>query len=83
MFFDNKLEATEITHVLVSKEELEQEEFNLNIRRYVDNTPEPEPEDVKAHLIGGVPKIEVKNNKPLFDRYALEPKQFFKEKNKD
>ncbi len=80
--FDNKIEAPKYSR-LVSKEELEKEEFNLNIRRYVDNTPEPEPEDVKAHLIGGVPKIEVKNNKPLFDRYALEPKQFFKEKNKD
>ena len=32
---------------------------NLNIRRYVDNTPPPEPHDVRAHLHGGVPKAEV------------------------
>ncbi|MBO7928051.1 N-6 DNA methylase [Pseudoalteromonas sp. K222D] len=39
--------------------ELEAEEFNLNIRRFVDNSPAPEPHDVKAHLNGGVPADEV------------------------
>jgi len=39
--------------------ELEAEEFNLNIRRYVDNSPAPEPHDVKAHLKGGVPTDEI------------------------
>ncbi|MDO6444197.1 N-6 DNA methylase [Colwellia sp. 1_MG-2023] len=39
--------------------ELEDEEFNLNIRRFVDNSPAPEPHDVKAHLNGGVPADEV------------------------
>jgi len=39
----------------VAKQEIvEQHDYNLNIRRYVDNTPEPEPEDVKAHLMGGM-----------------------------
>ena len=35
--------------------ELEREDFNLNIRRYVDNSPPPEPHDVRAHLHGGIP----------------------------
>jgi len=39
--------------------ELEAEAFNLNIRRYVDNSPAPEPHDVKAHLNGGIPASEV------------------------
>ena len=39
--------------------ELEQEDFNLNIRRYVDNSPPPEPHDVRAHMHGGVPVDEV------------------------
>ena len=34
-------------------------DFNLNIRRYVDNSPPPEPHDVRAHLLGGVPVAEV------------------------
>ncbi len=39
--------------------EIEGEDFNCNIRRYVDNAPPPEPHDVQAHLHGGVPKSEV------------------------
>jgi type I restriction enzyme M protein len=38
---------------------LESEEYNLNIRRFVDNAPPAEPHDVHAHLHGGIPKAEV------------------------
>lgn len=38
---------------------LEDEEYNLNIRRYVDNAPPAEPHDVHAHLHGGIPLNEV------------------------
>ncbi len=44
---------------LVGQNELENEEYNLNIRRYVDNAPPAEPQDVYAHLHGGVPLSEV------------------------
>lgn len=50
--------------------ELEQEEFNLNIRRYVDNSPAPEPHDVKAHLNGGVPADEVNSLESHWQNYA-------------
>jgi len=53
----------------VSIDELKREEFNLNIRRYVDNSPPPEPHDVKAHLFGGIPTVEVDALKPYFDLY--------------
>lgn len=43
----------------VPVEEIEAEDFNCNIRRYVDNAPPPEPQDVRAHLHGGVPRREV------------------------
>jgi len=43
----------------VPVDEIEAEDFNCNIRRYVDNAPPPEPQDVRAHLHGGVPKAEV------------------------
>ena len=39
--------------------EIKAEEYNCNIRRYVDNAPPPEPHDVRAHLHGGVPVSEV------------------------
>jgi type I restriction enzyme M protein len=37
---------------------LESEEYNLNIRRFVDNAPPAEPHDVHAHLKGGIPESE-------------------------
>lgn len=39
--------------------EIAAEDYNCNIRRYVDNAPPPEPHDVRAHLHGGVPVAEV------------------------
>ncbi|TKF32273.1 type I restriction-modification system subunit M [Vibrio kanaloae] len=44
---------------LVHKDELAREDYNLNIRRYVDNSPAPEPQSVKAHLNGGIPTKEI------------------------
>jgi type I restriction enzyme M protein len=43
----------------VPVEEIATEDYNCNIRRYVDNAPPPEPHDVRAHLHGGVPLREV------------------------
>ncbi|RPK39866.1 class I SAM-dependent DNA methyltransferase [Streptomyces sp. ADI93-02] len=43
----------------VKHSELKKNAYNLNIRRYVDNTPPPEPQDVRAHLTGGVPRSEI------------------------
>ena len=57
---------------LVSKQEIvEKHDYNLNIRRYVDNTPDPEPEDVQAHLIGGVPQAEVEARQPDFAKFGV------------
>lgn len=44
---------------LVPVSEIEAEDYNCNIRRYVDNAPPPEPQDVRAHLQGGVPVAEI------------------------
>jgi len=63
---------------LVSKEELAAEEYNLNIRRYVDNAPPPEPHDVHAHLKGGVPINEVTALKDFFDSYPGLLEKLFK-----
>ncbi len=43
----------------VPVEEIAAEDFNCNIRRYVDNAPPAEPHDVRAHLHGGVPVVEI------------------------
>jgi type I restriction enzyme M protein len=58
---------------LVGIGEIEANDWNLNIRRYVDNTPPPEPEDVRAHLLGGVPKAEVAAQAGLLAKFGLDP----------
>jgi type I restriction enzyme M protein len=45
--------------------------FNLSVRRYADNTPEAEPQDVRAHLSGGVPAAEVGARSQLFSFHGL------------
>jgi type I restriction enzyme M protein len=65
---------------VVSRDELRKNEDNLNIRRYADNAPPPEPHDVRAHLQGGVPKAEVAAKQDLFDAHGLDPRQLFKER---
>lgn len=56
---------------------LRDNDYNLNIRRYVDNAPPPEPHDVRAHLLGGVPKAEVEAKTPLFAAHGLDPHDLF------
>ena len=65
---------------LVLKAELETEEFNCNIRRYVDNAPEPTPHDVHAHLKGGLPDSEISTLDNLFACYAGLQQQVFEPK---
>jgi len=61
----------------------EANDFNLNIRRYVDNSPAPEPHDVRAHLLGGVPVAEVTDKRPLFDALGFNPARAFARREND
>ena len=55
---------------LVPHGEIESEEWNCNIRRYVDNAPPPEPHDVRAHLHGGVPLAEIDGLSRFWNNYS-------------
>lgn len=58
---------------IVDIDTLEENDWNLNIRRYADNAPPPEPHDVRAHLVGGIPKSEVEAKAALFASHGLNP----------
>jgi type I restriction enzyme M protein len=68
---------------LVGRAELAENDDNLNIRRYVDTTPAPEPQDVRAHLHGGIPTSEVTSKADLFTAHNLAPDRFFLRKDDD
>jgi type I restriction enzyme M protein len=50
--------------------EIAAEDYNCNIRRYVDNAPPPEPHDVRAHLQGGVPIVEIESLDHFWKNYC-------------
>ena len=72
----NKLRDEDIQHVIdvydayedekryskvVSMDEIRENDYNLNIRRYADTSPPPEQFDVKAILKGGIPVSEIED----------------------
>lgn len=79
--FSNKIEEANYSR-LVDLETIAANDYTLNIRRYVDNTPLPEPEDVKAHLIGGIPITEIEEvQKTLALKFGFDGYQLFRKKN--
>jgi type I restriction enzyme M protein len=68
---------------VVGRAELKEEDDNLNIRLYVDTTPSPEPQDVTAHLRGGVPRMEIEAQADLFATHGLDPDRLFAPRDED
>ena len=62
---------------VVTIDELADNDFNCNVRRYADNAPPPEPQDVRAHLHGGVPMAEIDDVADLLQRAGLDPATLF------
>jgi type I restriction enzyme M protein len=59
--YDKFLEEKRYSKI-VSIEEVRENDYNLNIRRYADTTPPSERFDVVGILHGGIPKIEVEDD---------------------
>ncbi len=76
--FTHKREYPKYSRLVDKSEIVEKHDFNLNIRRYVDNTPDPEPEDVKAHLIGGIPQAEIAAQQDTFAKFGINTNTLFK-----
>ncbi|MFU2158428.1 type I restriction-modification system subunit M [Caldisericum sp. AR60] len=80
--FDSKKDIPKYSR-LVDIKEIEENDFNLNIRRYVDNSPDIEINDVHAHLFGGIPKKEVANYEEQFKKLHIHYQILLNEKDKD
>jgi type I restriction enzyme M protein len=75
--FTLKQELRKYSRLVDTSEIVEKHDYNLNLRRYVDNTPEAEPEDVQAHLIGGIPIGEVTARNDDFSRFGFVAETLF------
>jgi len=78
-----RFEAIDGYSAVVPIEAIEAEGWNLNIRRYADNSPPPEPHDVRAHLVGGVPKVEVEALGSLAGAHGFDPGVLFVERDEE
>lgn len=61
---------------VVELKEIRENDHNLNIRRYVDNAPAPEPQDVHAHLKGGIPEREITEKMALMTAHGFDIRRY-------
>ena len=56
--FTRQLESSKYAR-MVSLAEIEANDYNLNIPRYIDNSAEEDVQDIAAHLLGGIPERDI------------------------
>lgn len=56
--FNNQVEVPGYSH-MATFDEIEQNDFNLNIPRYIDSTEPEDLQDIDAHLNGGIPDRDI------------------------
>jgi type I restriction enzyme M protein len=56
--FTRQLETPKYAR-MVSLAEIEANDYNLNIPRYIDNSAEEDLQDIAAHLLGGIPERDI------------------------
>ncbi len=64
--FNNKLEVPKYSR-MVSVEEIEKNEFNLNLPRYIDSQKPEDLQDIEGHLKGGIPIADIDALQPYWD----------------
>ena len=64
---------------MVPFSEIEKNEYNLNLPRYIDSQNTEDLQDIAAHLQGGIPKADIDALKPYWDVCPTMRKSLFKE----
>ncbi|MCI6186813.1 MAG: N-6 DNA methylase [Spirochaetia bacterium] len=92
----NKLQASDIKRIVdtvierktvnkfsrvVSKDEIRNNDYNLNIPRYVDSSEDAENYDIYASVIGGIPKNEIEKYKAEWKAFPSLQNDLFKKVN--
>lgn len=72
----NRISIPKFSRV-VSKEEIRNNEYNLNIPRYVDSSEKAESFDIYATMFGGIPNKEIDELKQYWDAFPSLRKQLF------
>ena len=65
---------------LASFDEIRGNDFNLNVPRYVDSSEGPEPIDIYASMLGGIPSSEIDSLRRYWDAWPTLRNRVFSEK---
>lgn len=68
---------------VVSREEIRENDYNLNIPRYVDSADEREKFDIYASMFGGIPKSELSNLDKFFNEFSTLKEDLFENTNEN
>jgi len=66
---------------VVTRDEIRENDYNLNIPRYVDSSEDAETYDIYATMFGGIPKSELEKLNPYFDEFPGLKEDIFKASN--
>lgn len=66
---------------VVSRDEIRENDYNLNIPRYVDSSEEQESYDIYASMFGGIPDIEIERFNQLWKVFPSLKTELFKSLN--
>ena len=64
--FNKRLDVPKYSR-MVSVDEIEKNEFNLNLPRYIDSQQAEDRQDIEGHLKGGIPQADVKALQQYWD----------------
>ena len=74
--FNKHIEVPKYSRI-VSVTEIEANDYNLNIPRYIDSSEPEDLQDIEAHLKGGIPNIDIENMSVYWDVFPTLQKQLF------
>lgn len=57
--FEKQLDIPKYSRMVSMKEIAEDNDYNLNIPRYIDSSEEEDIQDISAHLLGGIPNRDI------------------------
>jgi len=66
--FNNQIKIPKFSK-MVSYKEIETNEYNLNIPRYIDSQDEEDIQDIEAHLLGDIPNRDIENLQQYWNVY--------------
>jgi type I restriction enzyme M protein len=75
--FNNQIEIPKYSRI-VPLTEIEANEFNLNIPRYIDSQEPEDLQDIEAHLLGGIPNHDIDELDKYWDVYPTLKSTLFK-----